>query len=52
VALKVTLNVGMSLQQVASTSHDVKVGYKNKTSTVVTVDGEATEVGNRDFILR
>ena len=42
----------MSLQQVASTSHDVKVGYKNKTSAVVTVDGEATEVGNRDFILR
>lgn len=50
--LKTTLNSGIPIQRVVSTSHDVNVNFSGKNSATITLKDTEKLGGNRDFILQ
>lgn len=49
--IHVTLNAGMPVQHVSSTSHKVAVSYPNTATADISLDPSESKGGNRDFIL-
>lgn len=50
--LKVSLNAGMPVTGIKSSTHDVSVNYINKTQAVIALNNSEIFQGNRDFILQ
>jgi Ca-activated chloride channel family protein len=48
--LRLTLNAGLPIQDIASPSHKVTVAYAGPAQATITLDPAETDGGNRDFI--
>ncbi|MEI2780088.1 MAG: VIT domain-containing protein [Candidatus Competibacter sp.] len=50
--LRLTLNAGLPIQDIASPSHKVTVAYAGPAQATITLDRAETDGGNRDFIAK
>ena len=50
--INTTINAGMPIQQMACTSHKVRINYKDKSTGVISLKKSEKYGGNRDYIIR